>query len=105
MHSWDYRLNSDGNHFAAAEALRVELNWPRIKAGSATAKGYAFATSVLVDAELEAAIRAAKADFWQAVRDRDAGQPDNELYVVKTVYADQEQLEQIIEQIREAFAQ
>ena len=46
-HHWDYALNSDANHYAAAEALRAKLDWPSIKAGGSTAKGYAFMTSVL----------------------------------------------------------
>lgn len=46
-HAWDYSLSSNENHYAAADALRVELNWPRIKAGGSTAKGYVFLTSVL----------------------------------------------------------
>jgi hypothetical protein len=100
MHNWNYSLGIEGNHFAAAEALRVELNWSSIKAGSATAKGYAFATSLLEDVALEAAIREAKADFWQDVRDRDAERPDGD----NTVYADQERLDQRVEEIREAFA-
>ena len=44
---WDYALNIDANHYAAAEALRAKLDWPAIKAGCSTAKGYAFATSTL----------------------------------------------------------
>ena len=46
-HAWDYSINSDANHHAAAEALRAKLDWPSIKAGGSTAKGYAFMTSVL----------------------------------------------------------
>lgn len=100
MHSWNYALGIEGNHYAAAEALRVELDWSSIKAGSATAKGYAFATSLLKDVDLEATIRYAKAEFWQEIKDRDAERPDGD----RTVYADQEQLEQSIEHIRAAFA-
>jgi hypothetical protein len=47
VHHWDYSLGIDGNHYAAAEALRAQLEWPAIKAGGATAKGYAFVTSTL----------------------------------------------------------
>jgi hypothetical protein len=44
---WDYELSINANHYAAAEALRAKLDWPSIKAGGSTAKGYAFLTSVL----------------------------------------------------------
>jgi hypothetical protein len=44
---WDYALNIEANHYAAAEALRAKLDWPAIKAGCRTAKGFAFATSTL----------------------------------------------------------
>ena len=46
-HAWNYEFNSDANHYAAAEALRAKLDWPSIKAGGSTAKGYAFVTTVL----------------------------------------------------------
>ena len=46
-HAWNYEFNIDANHYAAAEALRAKLDWPSIKAGGSTAKGYAFVTSVL----------------------------------------------------------
>jgi len=45
--NWDYEINEDANHYAAAEALRAKLDWPSIKAGGSTAKGYAFVTSIL----------------------------------------------------------
>ena len=44
---WDYALSVDANHYAAAEALCAKLDWRAIKAGCATAKGFAFATSTL----------------------------------------------------------
>jgi hypothetical protein len=44
---WDCALNIEANHYAAAEALRAKLDWPAIKAGCATAKGFAFATRAL----------------------------------------------------------
>ena len=47
VHHWDYSINHTDNHLAAAEALRAKLDWPSIKAGGATAKGYAFVTSTL----------------------------------------------------------
>ena len=46
-HNWNYALNSEANYYTAAEALRAKLDWPSIKAGGSTAKGYAFVTSVL----------------------------------------------------------
>ena len=46
-HAWNYEFNIEANHYAAAEALRAKLDWPSIKAGGSTAKGYAFVTSVL----------------------------------------------------------
>ena len=46
-HAWNYEFNIEANHYAAAEALRAKLDWPSIKAGGSTAKGYAFLTSVL----------------------------------------------------------
>ena len=46
-HAWNYEFNIEANHYAAAEALRAKLDWPSIKAGGSTAKGYAFMTSVL----------------------------------------------------------
>lgn len=46
-HAWNYEINEDANHYAAAEALRAKLDWPSIKAGGSTAKGYVFLTSVL----------------------------------------------------------
>jgi hypothetical protein len=46
-HNWDYSLGIEGNHHAAAEALRVKLDWPAIVAGGSTAKGYAFVSSTL----------------------------------------------------------
>lgn len=46
-HERDCALNSDANHYAAAEALRAKLDWPSIKAGGFTVKGYVFLTSVL----------------------------------------------------------
>ena len=46
-HHWNYEFNIEANHYAAAEALRAKLDWPSIKAGGSTAKGYAFVTSVL----------------------------------------------------------
>jgi len=45
--NWNYEINEDANHYAAAEALRAKLGWPSIKAGGSTAKGYAFVTSIL----------------------------------------------------------
>jgi hypothetical protein len=48
-HFWDDALTYFENHYAAAEALRDRLDWPAIKAGCATAKGCAFATSTLED--------------------------------------------------------
>lgn len=47
VHEWDNSINYTDNHLAAAEALRAKLDWPSIKAGGATAKGYAFVTSTL----------------------------------------------------------
>jgi hypothetical protein len=47
VHQWDYSLGIDGNHYAAAEALRAKLDWPTIVAGGATKSGYAWATSTL----------------------------------------------------------
>lgn len=44
---WDYSCSVDQNHYSAAELLRLKLEWPSIKAGGATARGYAFATSLL----------------------------------------------------------
>ena len=44
---WDYALSIDANHYAAAEALRAKLDWPTIRAGCSTAKGFAFAVSTL----------------------------------------------------------
>ena len=46
-HNWDYSLGLEGNHYAAAEALRAKLDWPAIVAGGSTRKGYAFVTSTL----------------------------------------------------------
>jgi len=46
-HAWNYALNSEANYYAAAEALRAKLDWPSIKAGGSTVKGYAFVTSIL----------------------------------------------------------
>jgi hypothetical protein len=46
-HAWNYEFNIEANHYAAAEALRAKLDWPSIKAGGSTAKGYAFVTTVL----------------------------------------------------------
>ena len=46
-HEWNYEFNIEANHYAAAEALRANLDWPSIKAGGSTAKGYAFVTTVL----------------------------------------------------------
>jgi hypothetical protein len=46
-HPWDYSLGIEGNHYAAAEALRAKLDWAAIVAGGATRKGYAFVTSTL----------------------------------------------------------
>ena len=47
VHHWDYSISHTDNHLAAAEALRAKLDWPSIKAGGATANGYAFVTSTL----------------------------------------------------------
>ena len=46
-HHWAYELGIDANHHAAAEALRAKLDWPSIKAGGSTAKGFVWVTSVL----------------------------------------------------------
>jgi len=46
-HNWDYGLNTDQNHYAAAEALRAKLDWPPIVAGGSTRDGYAWLTSTL----------------------------------------------------------
>jgi len=46
-HQWAYELGIDANHYAAAEALRAKLDWPSIKAGGSTAKGFAWITSTL----------------------------------------------------------
>jgi hypothetical protein len=46
-HHWDYSLNSDQNHHAAAEALRAKLDWQPIVAGGSTKRGYAWITSTL----------------------------------------------------------
>lgn len=46
-HQWAYELGIDGNHYAAAEALRAKLDWPSIKGGGSTAKGFAWVTSTL----------------------------------------------------------
>ena len=51
VHAWDYSLGVEGNHYAAADALRAKLDWPPIKAGCATRKGYAFATGTLEAAQ------------------------------------------------------
>ena len=45
--AWDYALGIEGNHRAAAEALRAKLDWPELVSGAFTARGYAFATSTL----------------------------------------------------------
>ena len=50
VHNWDYALSIEGNHYAAAEALRTELEWPSIKAGASTKAGYAWCTSILEQA-------------------------------------------------------
>ena len=47
VHQWDYALDIDANHKAAADALSAKLGWNAIKAGCATRKGYAWSTSVL----------------------------------------------------------
>ena len=46
-HNWDYSLGIEGNHHAAADALRAKLDWPAIVAGGSTRRGYAFVTSTL----------------------------------------------------------
>lgn len=46
-HQWAYELGIDANHYAAAEALRAKLDWPSIKGGGSTAKGYVWLTSTL----------------------------------------------------------
>ena len=46
-HQWAYELGIDGNHHAAADALRAKLDWPAIKGGGSTAKGYVWLTSTL----------------------------------------------------------
>ena len=51
VHHSDYALGIEGNHFAAAEALRAELEWPSIKAGASTKAGYAWCTSILEQAQ------------------------------------------------------
>lgn len=45
--SWDHALNAEGNHRAAAEALRTKLGWNAehygcLIGGSLPGKGYAF---------------------------------------------------------------
>ena len=47
VHHWDYSLGFEGNHYAAAEALRAKLDWPAIKAGGSTKRGFAWVTSTL----------------------------------------------------------
>lgn len=49
IHNYDYALNVDGNHYAAADKLREKLDWPAIVAGGSTKAGYAWLTSVLKD--------------------------------------------------------
>ena len=47
VHQWDCSLDIDGNHHAAAEALRAKLDWPTIVAGGTTKSGYVWVTSTL----------------------------------------------------------
>jgi len=47
VHQWDYSLNVEANHHAAAEALRAQLDWPALKAGGSTRRGFAWCTSTL----------------------------------------------------------
>ena len=47
VHHWDYSLGIEGNHYEAAKALQVTLDWPEIKAGGSTKAGFVWLTSTL----------------------------------------------------------
>ncbi len=46
-HQWEHGLGIEGNHYAAAKALQVTLDWPEIKAGGSTKAGFVWLTSTL----------------------------------------------------------
>jgi hypothetical protein len=47
VHHWDYSLNPEQNHHAAADWLSASLGWGEIKAGGSTKRGYVWVTSTL----------------------------------------------------------
>jgi len=48
-HHWDYSLNIEANHYAAAKALQAKLEWEPIVAGGSTKVGFVWLVSTLDD--------------------------------------------------------